>query len=201
MILAISIPPTAPAKPPRPTTEPTAWRGNMSDVSVKRFADQPWWAEAARLDERRPRPTESVAFDANTIGSDGQRAHQHRRLAARIDAPAALEQRRRQPAAADAADVGDEIDRDERRPDRAEVDAVVAVEKIRNPEEVEPPDRVGQELAERERPGLPVLQQPDPRDVRRRVGRIAADVRQLGSADRRVVLRRAGRAESRRTAR
>jgi len=32
-----SLPPTAPANPPRPTTDPTAWRGNMSDVSVKQI--------------------------------------------------------------------------------------------------------------------------------------------------------------------
>ena len=44
-----------------------AWRGNMSDVRVNRFADQPWCAAAAR-------PTSSTAtqrlvtVDANTIG-------------------------------------------------------------------------------------------------------------------------------------
>jgi hypothetical protein len=35
------IPPTAPANPPRPTTEPTAHFGNMSDVVVKMFALNP----------------------------------------------------------------------------------------------------------------------------------------------------------------
>src|SRR5688500_19988913 len=40
-------PPSAPAIPPMPTTEPTARRGNISDVVVNRFADQPWWAAAA----------------------------------------------------------------------------------------------------------------------------------------------------------
>src|SRR5216117_2528369 len=43
------MPPTAPAMPPRPTTDPTACRGNMSDDSVNRFADQPWCAAVARL--------------------------------------------------------------------------------------------------------------------------------------------------------
>ena len=47
MIFAISMPPTAPAMPPKPTTEPTARRGNMSDENVKMFADQPWCAAAA----------------------------------------------------------------------------------------------------------------------------------------------------------
>ena len=41
------MPPIAPAVPPMPTTEATALRGNISELSVKRFADQPWWAEAA----------------------------------------------------------------------------------------------------------------------------------------------------------
>src|SRR6266702_5632611 len=44
----ISMPPTAPAMPPIPTTEPTATRGNMSDGSVIRLADQAWWAAVAR---------------------------------------------------------------------------------------------------------------------------------------------------------
>src|ERR1041384_3839362 len=43
------MPPIAPAMPPMPTTEPTARLGNRSDESVKRFADQPWCAAAARL--------------------------------------------------------------------------------------------------------------------------------------------------------
>src|SRR2546430_3191858 len=38
-MVAISIPPMAPAIPPIPTTEPTAWDGKMSDVKVKRFAE------------------------------------------------------------------------------------------------------------------------------------------------------------------
>ena len=45
----MSMPPIAPAIPPRPTTEPTACRGNVSETSVNRFADQPWCAAAAML--------------------------------------------------------------------------------------------------------------------------------------------------------
>ena len=52
-----------------------------------------------------------------------------------------------------------EVNRDERRADRRQVDAVVAIQEVRNPEQVQPPDRIGQELAERERPRLPMLQQ------------------------------------------
>src|SRR6266446_9833106 len=44
---AIVEPVNAPAIPPIPTTEPTARRGNMSEASVKIFADHPWCAAAA----------------------------------------------------------------------------------------------------------------------------------------------------------
>ena len=47
--MAKRTPPTDPAMPPMPTTEPTALRGNISDAVVKRLADQPWCAAAARL--------------------------------------------------------------------------------------------------------------------------------------------------------
>src|SRR3954467_3220413 len=49
MAAAATMPPTAPAMPPKPVTDPTACRGNVSDTNVYRFADHPWWAAAARL--------------------------------------------------------------------------------------------------------------------------------------------------------
>ena len=64
----MSMPPTAPAMPPMPTTEPTARRGNMSEAVVKMLADQPWWADVAS-------PTRATAThrlearEANTIGT------------------------------------------------------------------------------------------------------------------------------------
>ena len=42
------MPPMAPPMPPKPTTEPTAARGNVSDVSVYKLALQPWWAAVAK---------------------------------------------------------------------------------------------------------------------------------------------------------
>src|SRR5579884_2525009 len=41
------MPPTAPANPPSPTTDATALRGNVSETSVYKLADQPWCAAAA----------------------------------------------------------------------------------------------------------------------------------------------------------
>src|SRR5687768_10729965 len=64
---AIVAPPSAPAIPPIPTTEPTALRGNMSDVVVNRLHDQPWCAAAAN-----PISTAAtqrfVTCDAKTMG-------------------------------------------------------------------------------------------------------------------------------------
>ena len=43
----MKIPPTAPAMPPMPVTEATAFLGNMSETVVKMLADQAWCAEQA----------------------------------------------------------------------------------------------------------------------------------------------------------
>ena len=57
----------APAIPPMPTIEATARLGNMSEESVKRFAEKPWCAAAARPMMRTAdhRPSTLVA---KTIG-------------------------------------------------------------------------------------------------------------------------------------
>ncbi|MCY1496874.1 hypothetical protein D9M68_308260 [compost metagenome] len=43
------MPPSEPAIPPIPITEPTLVRGKLSVTVVNRLADQPWCAAAARL--------------------------------------------------------------------------------------------------------------------------------------------------------
>src|SRR5216684_5728858 len=70
------MPPTAPAAPPSPTTDPTACRGNMSEAVVKRFADQPWWAAAARL-TMATAPHRVLTWVAKAMGVT-QRAHRRR---------------------------------------------------------------------------------------------------------------------------
>src|SRR5262245_34620017 len=62
------MPPIPPARPPMPTTEPTACFGNMSEAVVKMLADQPWWAAAARLTRATATQTD-FAWEANTIGT------------------------------------------------------------------------------------------------------------------------------------
>ena len=105
-----------------------------------------------------------------------QRADQHRALACAIDAPAALDEAAREPAAADAADIGQQVDGDERRPEPGEREPVFAVQELRQPEQEEPPDRIGHELRDNESPGLPMAQQLQPRHARGRLFRVAADV-------------------------
>src|SRR6195256_4673341 len=60
-------PPMAPDIPLIPTIEPTARRGNISEAVVKRFADHPWCAAAAR--PTRPTATQRCfTLEANMIG-------------------------------------------------------------------------------------------------------------------------------------
>src|SRR5262249_39016561 len=76
----------------------------------------------------------------------------HGGFARPVDSPTALDESARDPAAAHRTYVGDEIDRyyiwDESRP----FHAVILIEKLGQPEEIEPPDRVGQHFSECEGP-------------------------------------------------
>src|ERR1700691_6313694 len=64
----MSIPPTAPAIPPIPTTEATTVVGNMSDDRVKRLQEKPWCAAAARPITRTA-PHIDAILGAKTIGT------------------------------------------------------------------------------------------------------------------------------------
>ena len=183
------MPPTAPAIPPKPTTDPTARRGNMSEVSVKRLADQPWCAAAA-METSAHRHPEAGGLGREHDGHHREGAHEHRGLARSVHAPALLDQGGRQPASPDAAHVGHEVDHDEGQPDGLQVEAVVAVEEIGDPEEVQPPDGVGHELADREGPGLAVGEELAPGDGRDPLGRVVADVGHLRGGEPGVLLGR-----------
>src|SRR3546814_14610557 len=64
-----------------------------------------------------------------------------------------------------------------------QIEIVALGEEIGQPEQEHPPDRIGEELAERERPGLAVAQQLEPRDLAGGIGRIALDQREFGRAE------------------
>src|SRR5581483_9949504 len=66
--LAMKSAPSEPNIPPRPTTEPTARPGKVSDASVNMFADQPWCPAAANP----IKPTATHTLDtlaAKTMGT------------------------------------------------------------------------------------------------------------------------------------
>ena len=77
------MPPTAPIMPPKPTTDPTARRGNMSEAIVKMLAEKPWCAAQAR-------PSSSTAVHmssttaAKTIGTTHSAMHSIAVLRARL---------------------------------------------------------------------------------------------------------------------
>ena len=75
---------------------------------------------------------------------------------------AELDEGTREPASADAADGGAVIDDDERQAEVAEIEVESLREIGRQPEQVEPPDGVGEEFADGESPGLAMAQQLDP---------------------------------------
>ncbi len=108
-----------------------------------------------------------------------QGAQEHRGLAGAIGAPAPLEKAVGKPAAQDAAEVRHQVDRDQRRSEREQRQSILAVQVLRQPEQQEPPDRIGQELAGHEGPRLAMTQQLRPGHALRRVRRIRLDIGEL----------------------
>src|SRR5580658_4790382 len=69
----MSIPPTAPAMPPIPTTDATTPPGNISDDKVNRLQEKPWCAAAA-TPITRTAPHSDATLGTKIIGST-QTAH------------------------------------------------------------------------------------------------------------------------------
>src|SRR5215813_768587 len=91
-----------------------------------------------------------------------QSGNQHGCLTARVDRESALEQERREPSSANAADGGHCVNHKERKPHVGKSDSVRLEEKVRKPEQIEPPDRIGHELTDGKCPGLRVWYQLQP---------------------------------------
>src|SRR5262249_42154170 len=81
-----------------------------------------------------------------------------------VDGEAAMNQSRRDPAAADAAEIGDEIDGKDRKANFAEAESVFAMHVVGNPEKEEPPDRIGHEFSGGDGPRLAITEQREPRN-------------------------------------
>src|SRR6185503_22572 len=119
---------------------------------------------------------------------DRQRANQHRELAASVDGPTSLDQSRRKPAAADASHVCHKVDDDERRSKVFQTQAMSFVKKVRKPEEVHPPDRIGHELSDGKGPRLSMWQKPRPRHFNFGIWWIALDVLEFRPRKTRMLL-------------
>src|SRR2546423_1060810 len=118
---------------------------------------------------------------------DAQRADKHRGLPPAVRRPAALDECGGEPAAADASNVGGDVDDDDGDAQFRETDAVVLVQKFGEPVEVEPPDGVGQKFSYGEGPRLPMWEQTLPGHPCRRLRRVALDVREFFRGEARVL--------------
>src|SRR5882672_10088082 len=120
---------------------------------------------------------------------DANCADKHRDLARGVHGAAALNDRGRQPARGHAADIGEQINHHDGWADPRQRQTVLALQETRNPEEIEPPDRIGEKLSDDKRPGLPERKQGKPSDFSGQDLRIAANVIELRLGDTRVLLR------------
>src|SRR5882757_3411254 len=85
-------------------------------------------------------------------------ADQHGEFTAFVEAHTAPHERTGEPSTEDGANARSAVDQDQRQTDVLKVEVVVFVEVLRQPEEIEPPDRVGERLCDREGPGSTMFQ-------------------------------------------
>src|SRR6185437_7450141 len=103
-------------------------------------------------------------------------ANQHRSFACAIDAPSAFNEGSREPTSANAADISSHVNRDERRSQLGQTQPVLCIQVFWQPEQVEPPDGISQELAEYKGPRLAMGKQLNPGNLRGRFNGIALNV-------------------------
>src|SRR5690349_5738955 len=80
---------------------------------------------------------------------------------------------------ADAANVRDDVNDRERNAKVFQIESVLFIQKVRQPKQIHPPDRIGQEFAYRKRPHLTMWKKSTPRDFHVRFRRIALNISQL----------------------
>ena len=87
--------------------------------------------------------------------NNGKNAHcakQHGGLAGEVDTLSSSNHPGGKPAAGDAADIRDDIDHNDRYANLHQCQSMVALQKVRNPEQVKPPDGINEEFSGNERP-------------------------------------------------
>ena len=115
---------------------------------------------ARQPDEQHRRPVAHLGHRQNRHHAAGK--NKHAGLAGARDRPALPGQIAGDPAAQDAQHGDDGVDGHEVNPAFLDVQPACLFEIVGQPDEKEPPDRIGHELGEDERPGLPVFQQAEP---------------------------------------
>src|ERR1700741_395567 len=126
-------------------------------------------------DQKRGRPQPGNAkYDGHR--HYGQSADQHGPFPRGIHGKMPPDETGREPTTCDASKVGNDIDDHHGEPDLREMQAVLSLQIVGNPKEIEPPDRVNHEFSGRECPSLSVRQKLGPSDLSRRPGSVALDV-------------------------
>ena len=95
-----------------------------------------------------------MSIEAITIGITASAQMSIAVLRDRLIVQPILDHPRRNIAAADAADVRNDVDHRDRQAEGFEVEAVLLLQEIGQPEKIDPPDRIGQKFADRKCPRL-----------------------------------------------
>ena len=111
-------------------------------------------------DEQHRFPHAEAADEEDRQRAEGE--DEHRDLTDLDDVVAALGEALDEPAGEDAEDGDDTVEDDERQGRGLEVEVLLALEVVRQPDQVEPPDRVGEELGHHVGPGLTLAEQAEP---------------------------------------
>ena len=150
-------PPSDPAAPSNPATDPTIAGGNRSAVSVCRIADQTWWPKKAA-----PKNTIARFNGAETINrqtGSRQAADGHRHLARAVQRDVVAHQKTTEPAAREAAASGERVRNPTVIPDLPDVEAARGAEIFGQPGDEKIPGPIAQKFGEDQTPDLPVAQQ------------------------------------------
>src|SRR5271168_2998924 len=145
-------------------------------------------ARSCQPDEQHTRPESLDACDRGDR-NNGQGADQHGGLARSVHAPPTLDETHWYPPAHNAANIAHHIDGDQGRAELRNAHAVFTIQIFRQPEQEEPPDGIGQELADDEGPGLAERDQLQPWDLDLFLDGITLDISQFVSCDRRMLFR------------
>src|SRR5713101_6575091 len=128
-----------------------------------------------KSDQQRGRPKAgNTKYGRN--GNHTQSADEHGPFPGGVHREVTPDESGREPSASDAPEVGDDIDDEDGQPDLRQVQAVLSLKVVRNPEEIKPPNGIDHEFSGGKRPGLSVRQKLPPFNFPGIFGRVALDM-------------------------